>query len=369
MNPADPLYQILDLARWAPSGDNTQPWRFEVLGERHVVVHGFDTRDHCVYDIDGRPSQMSIGALLETLDIAASRFNQATETIRRPGPDERPTFDVRFSSAPARPLDSLAEFITVRSVQRRPLRTRALLPSEKAALEAAVGRRHSLIWLEGWGQRWACARLMFANAKIRLTMPEAYEVHRSIIDWGLQHSDDKVPDQALGADALTLKLMRFAMQSWPRIEFMNRWLAGTVAPRLQMDLLPGLACAAHFVIVARTPPNDVDDWVAAGRAMQRLWLTATKLGLQKQPELTPVVFARYVGAARDFSRIASLHDDARWLSERLANLLGVNLDTVVWMARIGAGDPPRSRSLRMSLDQLTSSVAAKRPASLPGARA
>jgi nitroreductase len=25
--------QILDLARWAPSGDNTQPWRFEIKGE------------------------------------------------------------------------------------------------------------------------------------------------------------------------------------------------------------------------------------------------------------------------------------------------------------------------------------------------
>jgi len=43
--------QILDLARWAPSGDNTQPWRFEIVDEVNVVVHGFDTREHCVYDL------------------------------------------------------------------------------------------------------------------------------------------------------------------------------------------------------------------------------------------------------------------------------------------------------------------------------
>ena len=53
--------KILDLARWAPSGDNTQPWRFEISGDLQVVVHGFDTRDHCVYDLRGHASQLALG--------------------------------------------------------------------------------------------------------------------------------------------------------------------------------------------------------------------------------------------------------------------------------------------------------------------
>ena len=63
---------ILEIARWAPSGDNTQPWRFEILDDRRFVVHGFDTRDWCLYDIDGRPSQIALGALLENIAIAGS---------------------------------------------------------------------------------------------------------------------------------------------------------------------------------------------------------------------------------------------------------------------------------------------------------
>ena len=58
------ITDILELARWAPSGDNTQPWRFEVIDDHHLVVHAFDTRDHCVYDLDGHPSQIAHGALL-----------------------------------------------------------------------------------------------------------------------------------------------------------------------------------------------------------------------------------------------------------------------------------------------------------------
>ncbi|MHB8556148.1 MAG: nitroreductase family protein, partial [Candidatus Dormibacteria bacterium] len=66
------LGRILDLGRWAPSGDNTQPWRFEIVSDHHLVVHGSDTRHQVVFDLEGHASQLSIGTLLESLAIAAS---------------------------------------------------------------------------------------------------------------------------------------------------------------------------------------------------------------------------------------------------------------------------------------------------------
>ncbi|WP_254452136.1 nitroreductase family protein, partial [Duganella vulcania] len=96
------LEQILELARWAPSGDNTQPWRFEILDARRLIVHGHDTRDHCVYDLDGHPSQMSIGALLETMAIAASAHQLEMQATRHnEAPESRPTLTVEFTPAPA----------------------------------------------------------------------------------------------------------------------------------------------------------------------------------------------------------------------------------------------------------------------------
>src|SRR3954466_7856437 len=93
------IEQILDLARWAPSGDNTQPWRFEVTGTHALTVHGFDTRGHCVYDFEGHPSQISLGALLETLRIAASSYLlRADIKRRRDAPDDKPAFDVRLAA-------------------------------------------------------------------------------------------------------------------------------------------------------------------------------------------------------------------------------------------------------------------------------
>jgi hypothetical protein len=354
----DPVLEaILELARWAPSGDNTQPWRFEITGPRALVVHGFDTRTHCVYDLDGHPSQLSLGALLETMAIAASTQGQLMQVWRREGMhDTQPTFDIAFTPGAAGtvvPADALAAQIRRRSVQRRALDTRPLGAVEKARLQEALPDGYRVAWIEGPGGRWRAARLMFDNARLRLTMPEAYRVHRDVIEWHARYSADRIPDQALGVDAATAKLMRWIMRSWDRVTFFNRYLAGTLAPRLQMDLIPGLACAAHFVIVAQRPPRSLDDYVAAGRALQRFWLTAAALELQLQPELTPLIFARYVREGRGFSAAAGMEALARKLSVRCAALIGEEtLRHAVFMGRIGAGAPARSRSLRLPLKDL-----------------
>ena len=82
------MERILDLARWAPSGDNEQPWRFEIVDDDHLVVHTSDTRDWCVYDLDGTSSQIAVGALLETIAIAASAEGMRAEFSRRPDTPE-----------------------------------------------------------------------------------------------------------------------------------------------------------------------------------------------------------------------------------------------------------------------------------------
>lgn len=352
MNKTGVIEQVLDLARWAPSGDNTQCWRFEIIDAAHLVVHGSDTRDHCVYDLDGHPSQISIGTLLETISIAASAHGMRADIARRLDSDvTRPLFDVRLVADRGIVASPLIGSIEVRSVQRRPMSTRALTPSEKRILEAAVGADYEVMWLEGTRLKFQAARLMYNNAKLRLTMPEAYEVHRVIIEWNARHSIDRVPDQALGVDAMTLRLMQWGMKSWSRLSTMNAVL-GTWAARAQMDFVPGMACGAHFVIKSKRAPCDIDDYVAAGRAVQRFWLTLTQLGLCMQPELTPLIFSSYVRNGTRFSKLERLQSLAVKLQGELSRLVDTGSGHPVYMGRLGAGPLPQSRSLRLPLESL-----------------
>ncbi len=345
--------QILDLARWAPSGDNSQPWRFEILDERRFVIHGHDTRGDCIYDLDGRPSQVSLGALIETAEIAASAHGLVLQVTRRNHlPDTRPTFDVALQPSDGLACSPLLAAVAARRVQRRPLRTRALTDAERQTLEQAVGTDYQIVWFTRWSARWQWAALLWANAGIRLRLPEAFELHRRVIQWNARFSPDRIPDQALGVDKLTLALMRQAMTSWARIDFLNTWLGGTVAPRVMMDWLPALACAAHVAILARQPLATVDDHVAGGRAVQRFWLTATRLGLQHQPAVTPLVFARYLREGRPFTARQSVISAAQRMVVDLDRLLAGNTSKAVWLGRIGNGAHATSRSERRPLADL-----------------
>jgi len=353
------IEKIIDNARWAPSGDNMQTWRFQIINDKHFIVHGYDTRDHCVYDLQGHASQLAIGVLLESIDISASAFQHRAEfKLRSDMPETKPTIDVFLVDDSSVVPDPLFPFLPIRSVQRRILKTIPLTIEQKKALEQAVGNFYTVKWVESFSQRWKVAWLINKNAKLRLTLPEAYPTHSTVIEWNARFSDDKIPDQAIGLDPITTKIMKWAMQSWARVDFLNTYMAGTLLPRIELDLLPGICCAAHFTLIAEHKPHSVQDYLNAGRALQRFWLTATYLGLHIQPEMTPLIFSGYINEKVEFTRETSLTAYAEKLSKTFQNLISESLfDRIVFLGRIGAGNASKARSKRLSIDKLLQSNA------------
>lgn len=350
----DTLTRILDLARWAPSGDNTQPWRFEIVDDHLIRVHGSDTRDHVLYDYGGPPSHISHGALLETIRIAASGFGLTAHWTISSGADDRsPTYDVSLAPDPAVVRDPLFDCIERRTVQRRPMQTTPLTGTQRQALTDAAGDGFRVQWFESRRDRMKVAGLLWASAKIRLTCPEAYPVHKEIIEWRARYSKDRIPEQAVGVDPATARLMEWAMQSWGRVAFFNRYLLGTVAPRIQLDLLPALLCAAHLLVRPQQPAAGLADWVQLGSAVQRIWLTATQQGLHLQPQMTPVIFRWYARAGRRFSTEPALFEQALSLSGDFERIAGATpTDDFGFFARVGVSPVPQSRSIRQDLAAL-----------------
>src|SRR3569623_1684011 len=100
-------------------------------------------------------------------------------------------------------------------------------------------------------------------------------------------------------------------------------------------------------------PADAEDYLAAGRALQRVWLTATRLGLQLQPEMTPLIFAEYVRNDLRFTTHEPGWLSAKRESAQLPRLLGPETCArAMFMGRIGAGPAPQARSVRLPLEEL-----------------
>ncbi len=347
----DTLTRILDLARWAPSGDNTQPWRFEVVDDHLIRVYGTDTRARVLYDYDGHPSHIAHGALLETMRIAATGFGLgASWTISSEDDDSSPIYDVSFTDSPTMVRDPLFPCIETRTVQRRPMKTTALTDKQRQTLIDAAGEGYQVQLFESLGERMKMAGLLWDSAKIRLTCPEAYPVHKDVIEWRTRYSKDRIPEQAVGVDPATARLMEWVMQSWERVTFFNRYLLGTVAPRIELDLLPALCCAAHLLVRPQRSPACLADWVQLGISVQRIWLTATHQGLHLQPQMTPVIFRWYARAGRHFSTEPKLFEQALQLSDDFERLAGATRqEDFGFFARVGVSHVPQSRSIRQDL--------------------
>jgi hypothetical protein len=279
---------------------------------------------------------------------------RADPVLRAGSPENTPLIDVTLTPDAAILPDPLLPFIKARVTQRKPFTRRPLSAGQKQTLSEAVGAGFRVLWVEKPAERRRMARLLFHNAHIRLSTPEAFAVHRQNIEWGVQFSEDHIPEGALGIDLPTRKIMRWALHSWERVQFLNRYFAGTWLPRLQMDWRTALGCAAHFVIVADEALRTVEDYLAGGRAMQRFWLEATRQGLQFQPEMTPVIFSRYVAQARTFTSITREQALAERLADDLSGLLGTGENPLqrVYMGRVGFGTAPQSRSVRPPLEKL-----------------
>jgi molybdopterin/thiamine biosynthesis adenylyltransferase len=354
--PQDVMDEILHAARWTPSGDNEQPWRFEKPGPDLLRIHLMvPAGANPYYYRDSEPNILAIGMLLESLRIAAAWHQRRITWQVRNGAAPLQV-DVRFSHDPGLPPDPLYAALGQRSVDRNRYRSRKLTAAEQTELEAALDGQLRVDWRATAAERWQFARLSALATSIRLRAPEAFPIHQRIIDWDTNLSATKIPAGALGLDRPTQRIMRWGLHDLARTRLLNR-LGGTVSAMVQMDYLPILSSAAVFTLrfpSARAVTPGVGAVIEAGQYIQRFWLRATKLGLVLQPALAVLAFARYGEKRLDFTMDDKVQDDAARLSAAFRDTFNASTDEFVFMGRIGEPLPRIgvSRSVRRQVTEL-----------------
>ncbi len=121
-----------------------------------------------------------------------------------------------------------------------------------------------------------------------------------------------------------------------------------------MDFLPGLFSGAYFAIRLKHRLGEREEALVqtlqAGQAIQRFWLTATKLGLVMQPCVAILAFWSYAG--KDFTALRTARNAADRLAAKAQLMFGSGED-IVFLGRIGwPGRSAGSRSVRLPLSRL-----------------
>jgi hypothetical protein len=273
---------LLSAATRAPSGDNLQPWRFEVDAAAGRVTFFVDPRrDPSPMNAGQRYSRVALGAALENL-LRTARLNGWEARLEEPPPPALTAVRVLADPADSRQVDPV---IADRVTNRRPydgravpedvlegLKTQApalggvtthwVVGRERlAALADLIGRADATIFGEP-----SMRRAFLSN--IRFDAPGGAEVEEGLSLASLELS---------GADRLGLKVMPW-LPNW-----LLRYGGGLRAFAARARALVTSAAGLCLVTAPdRLPATDL----AVGRAMQRAWLALTARGLAAQPMMS-----------------------------------------------------------------------------------
>jgi nitroreductase len=281
MNPA--LEWLLSAAIRAPSGDNMQPWHFEVDPATEGITFFVDpARDPSPMNAAQRMSRVALGAALENLLRTAQR-NGWEVRLNEPAPPAVVAVQVHATDPGSRAIDSaIANRVTNRQVydgqpvvdtvlQRlkadTPLldgaATQWLVERERLpALANLIGRADAMMFGEP-----SMRRAFWAN--IRFDAPTDAEVEEGLSLASLELA---------AGERIALRMLAW-LPNW-----LLRIGGGLRAFAARARLLVGSA-AGLCLVLAPNRISAIDD-VTVGRAMQRAWLALTEQGLAAQPMMT-----------------------------------------------------------------------------------
>lgn len=251
----------------APSGHNTQPWKF-ALEEYGVSVYADNVRRLPVADPGDRELRMSVGAAIANLRVAAAHFGYASEVVYGRGTDS-PEFLASVKLLEGGHVDeglaALFPAITARRTNRFAYGDKRLSPSDREKLEAITKRfGASVTIVTDEGVKEKISDLILKGDRIRMS-DKAFT--KELADWvgANKGREDGITADALGIPGAFVGVARWAMKTF-----------NTGNSTGKKDAALARAAAALVVVHGK---DETESLLEAGQALEAFLLEAALLGM------------------------------------------------------------------------------------------
>ncbi len=336
--------KILLAARWAPSGDNTQPWSFKIISPTESVLSISDPKNS-IFNSFYNHNALHAGILLESMRLAATRHHCRLSWELEDKGETDLTFHLSIEEDATIEADPLSYYLEARMVNRRSYRLLRLTDEQKEQLKKSVEGVFQVVWHDNWIDTFKQARLSFKIAKIRFLSKECYENIKDLIAVDKDFVKVGIPQGATGLNAFSALMLKRSLRSWQATQQGNRYLKAHIAAAFELSFLPGIRCGAWFTLIhpkQKIKDLTVEEGVENGQAIQRFWLTAEALGLALQPDHAPSIFCQQFTADKFFSQNESLLKRMPAAVKAIKAIYGIDYESIVFRGRIGV---PRTRKI------------------------
>lgn len=328
------IEKILEVAVNAPSGDNSQPWRFAVNGNI-LDIYSLPEKDNPRFNFRERGTFIAHGALLENIVIAAREEGYEPEVIQFPDPSiKNHTYRVVFTKTIPR-TQPLFSVIRSRQTNRKYYKKTSLLPEHKQALLNATDKG-SLILIEDEEKKQIIGEAVGANEIVMLEDKQIHDLFYADVRWTTK-SEKKLKH------GLYLKTMELPLPKLVFFKLLQWWPAARVLNKLGMARFIAkdngkLYGSASAIGIMPVPDRD-EAFLEAGRIMQKVWLTGTYHGLSMHPVTGIIYLAQRVNAGEATDFLPEHVTIIKQAYSEIERIVGVH-GPYAMLFRIGYSKPP-----------------------------
>lgn len=342
----DIIQKILDIAVYAPSGDNSQPWEF-IVKNNEIKIFNIPDKDNPYLNFQQSGSYVAHGALIENIVIAASQYGYAAEINLFPNPQE-PDLVAVIKLEKTSPREELFyPFIKERCTNRKPYENRKLSEGQKRSFMHApeeVGEGGKVILVDEEDKMKIIGEASSAMEQIALETKFLHKLFFADIVWTEKEEQEKKCGLYLKTMELPppVQILFKVLKYWPAMNILNKIGFAKMAAKGNAKLY---ASGGAFGIVV-TDGDSAKDFINAGRLTQRVWLKTTKMRLGLHP-VTGILFLARRVIAGEAKELSEEHIQLIKKSyETIKSAFGVENGVIAMAFRIGYADKPSAKCSR-----------------------
>ncbi len=334
----------------APSGDNCQPWKFERKKD-HIDLYLDRKKDLSFFNVNQIASLISCGAVLENIKIAASSFGINTR-IKYAAKEKKN--DLAASVELSQDMvekDHLSEFIWKRHTNRKFYEKTSVPSSFIQAMQSSIKDipGAGLYFVTGRKDLKELGKIIYQVDRIRTEHRPLHEHVMQMIRFTEQEARKKrdgLPLKNLEA-GFAGELFLKATKPWQVMNIVNKTGIGRM---VAFHSYQGIVNSSGAALLSMDGMDD-SDFVQGGRALERLWLTISSLGLAMQPMTAITLFYQRLalGGRNDFQkRHRNVLEKIKNRHDQLFKIAFPEKKGLIMLFRFGYADEMTHRTLRVN---------------------
>ena len=349
------IKELVMAAGLAPSGGNSQPWKFFNFKNRLFLFHD-ENKSISWMDFQNTASYIGLGAAIENLKIKASSMGLDTEYL--PFPDnstKRLIAAFNFKKATENSYrNQLVQGIGLRLTNRKKGNQQKISDDviEKIKHNVGVNTLAKLNIIDQPEDIMQVANIVSSVERLRFLHPQGHhDLFTKEIKWPA--ADGRPITEGIDIDTLELSESdRTGMMVAAKpevITLLNKWGGGSAFEKISK----GAVASSSAIGLITMPEHTSENFLLGGEALQRAWITANLNGLSMQPiSGTLFIFDRFT-QTKGAGMPATMVEELGILKKELHHVFPVLDDHCgIFLFRLSFAENASSRSLKRPLDEI-----------------